>query len=302
MADDQNQDAPEDSGLPSDSEGDQPTEGSGLPAPDTGPDDVPPPVDEPASEDDQQERLIAGKYRPDQLDEIEQRLTEADRMHRELAETNRRLQQLEAERTQAQPQSAEERLETLRQQWEEGQITDEQYQDARIEIKASQVVDQRDQRSRLVSIRDKADAALTGAYPDFSVPGTEINRAVQDIVTNYHTEWGIDLRQVPSGSAIVKDALDARFGPRDAARKGALQEATRTERVNRAINGTDRSRPSNQDGSPKEIRLKRDLTEGELKYLRHYGADLNDQEGLRAFFSTATRDVKERMLEDPSVV
>jgi len=208
--------------------------------------------EETTSQETEEEVLIGGRFRPDQVTEIDETIRYADRQRQENSELRARLEQVEryqAPRQEPQERAPETEIADVRAMFEAGEIAEVDYLEHLSDIKDRQRhrVDAVAREAHV--IQERANTSLRSDYPDYATAGTPQNEETVRFMGQWSQDYGEDLSKNPRGAAIVKKHLDSVFGAREAEVRGRKNESQRRQRVSRHLDGVDRV------GGPKEPRF-----------------------------------------------
>ena len=254
------------------------------------------PADEQSTSDDE-EVLIGGRFRPDQVGEIDETVRYADQARRELADTKRELdylrQQASGSQVQQQaPRTIDDDFVELQRQFNEGEIDESTFTVGAATLAARAENNRNQQQAAVNNTSKRAQSVLVNSYPEVFQEGSEHNKVVREIVRKHYTEFGEDLTQLATGGIHIKRALDAMYGPSKAADSARKREQSRSTRVGQHLGGVDTSTPNGNEGKslviPRETKemfkgmtdkqivkaLSLDKARGETDRLRNvYGVD-----------------------------
>tara|TARA_R110002020_G_scaffold367228_1_gene579152 strand:- start:86 stop:994 length:909 start_codon:yes stop_codon:yes gene_type:complete len=253
------------------------------------------PADEQSTSGDE-EVLIGGRFRPDQVGEIDETVRYADYARRELADTKRELSYLKQQSSvppvQQQPKSIDEEYVDLQRRFNEGEIDESAYTIGTATLATRAENQRHQQQTAMQNTSQRAQSLLIDSYPNAFTPGSDQHRAVAEIVQTHYQEFGEDLTQLPTGGIHIKRAMDAVYGPGKAADSARKREQSRATRVGQHLGGVDTSTPNGNEGKslviPQETKemfkgmtdkqivkaLSLDKARGETDRLRNvYGVD-----------------------------
>jgi len=249
----------------------------------------------------EEEVLIGGRFRPDQVTEIDETIRYADRQRQENAELRARLEQVE--RHQAPQQAPQERtpeteIADARALFEAGEIAEVDYLEHLSDIKDRQR-HKADARARQTyAIQERANTSLQSEYPDYATAGTSQNEETVRFMGQWAQDFGEDLSRNPRGAAIVKKHLDSVFGAKEAEVRGRQNESQRIQRVSRHLDGVDRVGGPREPDMP-ELVLRAGVDREMMKTL---GYNPDNQEDLRRFAGAAAPATLERTFKNPEAL
>ena len=249
----------------------------------------------------EEEVLIGGRFRPDQVTEIDETIRYADRQRQENAELRARLEQVE--RYQAPQQaprhvSPEAEIADVKALFEGGEIAESDYLEYLSDIKDRQRHRADAHARQAYAIQERANTSLQSEYPDYATAGTSQNEETVRFMGQWSQDYGEDLSKNPRGAAIVKKHLDSVFGAKEAEVRGRQNESQRRQRVSRHLDGVDRVGGSKEPDVP-DLVLKGGVDRDMMKTL---GYDPDSQEDLRRFAGAAAPATMERMFKNPEAM
>jgi hypothetical protein len=259
------------------------------------------PPEETTSQETEEEVLIGGRFRPDQVTEIDETIRYADRQRQENSELRARLEQVE--RNQAPKQELRERtpeaeIADVRAMFEAGEIAEVDYLDHLSDIKDRERHKVDAHARQAYAIQERANTVLQSEYPDYATAGTSQNEETVRFMGQWSQDYGEDLSKNPRGAAIVKKHLDSVFGARKAEVRGRQNESQRRQRVSRHLDGVDRVGGSKEPEVP-DLVLKGGVDRDMMKTL---GYNPDSQEDLRRFAGAAAPATMERMFKNPEAM
>jgi len=257
--------------------------------------------EETTSQETEEEVLIGGRFRPDQVTEIDETIRYADRQRQENAELRVRLEQVERHQTPQQaPQqvSPEMEIADVKALFEAGEIAEVDYLEHLSDIKDRQryKVDARARQSH--AIQERANTVLQSEYPDYATAGTSQNEETVRFMGQWSQDYGEDLSKNPRGAAIVKKHLDSVFGAREAEVRGRKNESQRRQRVSRHLDGVDRVGGPKEPEAP-DLVLRAGVDRDMMTTL---GYNPDSQEDLQRFAGAASPATLERTFKNPEAL
>lgn len=261
--------------------------------------------DRPTPEAQQDEPLIGGRFRRDQVEEIDRTVRYADTLTRELAARDRELEslrRLQAASAAPKETSDDEKVAVLKEKYKTGDLDETGYLDGVADIRLERKLKTQEAERRIMESMKRSDDALQTAFPAVFKPGwSQEKEEAQKFLETYKAEWGIDLTRTIDGSLRIKEHLEKTLGTRRERMAGAEQERNRLARVDRAVLGNDRGTRVDKEDKAK-VELKPTLSQWYRETLTKQGVNLNDPEALKKFFKSATRETRERCLVNPDAV
>jgi len=254
--------------------------------------------EETTSQEAEEEVLIGGRFRPDQVTEIDETIRYADRQRQENAELRVRLEQVERHQTPKQaPQqvSPETEIADVKELFEAGEIADVDYLEHLSDIKDRQRYRVDAQARQTYAIQERANTVLQSEYPDYATAGTSQNEETVRFMGQWSQDYGEDLSKNPRGAAIVKKHLDSVFGAKEAEVRGRQNESQRRQRVSRHLDGVDRVGGPKEPEAP-DLVLRAGVDRDMMTTL---GYNPDSQEDLRRFAGAAAPATLERTFKNP---
>ena len=257
--------------------------------------------EETTSQETEEEVLIGGRFRPDQVTEIDETIRYADRQRQENAELRVRLEQVERyQAPQQAPQqvSPETEIADARALFEAGEIAEVDYLEHLSDIKDRQRYKVDARARQAYAIQERANTVLQSEYPDYATAGTSQNEETVRFMGQWSQDYGEDLSKNPRGAAIVKKHLDSVFGAKEAEVRGRQNESQRRQRVSRHLDGVDRV------GGPKESEVPDLVLRAgvDRDMMTTLGYNPDSQEDLRRFAGAAAPATLERTFKNPEAL